>query len=171
MTRTAVHAPGAPAPVGPYSHAVVARGELVHLSGQTPIDPATGRLVEGGVAEQVRRVLANLDQVLGAAGLTFADVVKVNVYLTDMADFAAMNEVYGTVFAAPAPGADHRRRGRAPARRPRRDRARRGERARGPGRSARPRSGGVGRPVLLRLRPSGGPPRRRACAAPSGPRR
>lgn len=103
MTRTAVHAAGAPAPVGPYSHAVVARGELVHLSGQTPIDPATGRLVEGGVAEQVQRVLANLDQVLGAAGLTFADVVKVNVYLTDMADFAAMNEVYGTVFAAPHP--------------------------------------------------------------------
>lgn len=103
MTRTAVHAEGAPAPVGPYSHAVASRGEVVHLSGQTPIDPATGRLVEGGLDDQVRRVFANLERVLDAAGLTFADVVKVNVYLVDMADFAALNAVYGTVFTAPYP--------------------------------------------------------------------
>jgi 2-iminobutanoate/2-iminopropanoate deaminase len=103
VTRTAVHATGAPEPVGPYSHAVAARGELVYLSGQTPIDPASGRLVEGDVSAQVRQVFANLEQVLGAAGLSFDDVVKVNVFLVDMADFAAMNDVYATVFAPPHP--------------------------------------------------------------------
>ena len=103
MTRTTLHAPDAPEPVGPYSHAATARGELVFLSGQTPIDPATGRLVDGGVATQVRRVFANLERVLAAGGLGFDDVVKVNVFLVDMADFAAMNDVYASVFAAPHP--------------------------------------------------------------------
>ena len=103
MNRTTLDAPDAPEPVGPYSHAAVARGELVFLSGQTPIDPATGRLVDGGVVTQVRRVFANLERVLAAGGLGFDDVVKVNVFLVDMADFAAMNDVYASVFAAPHP--------------------------------------------------------------------
>jgi 2-iminobutanoate/2-iminopropanoate deaminase len=103
MTRTTLRADGAPEPVGPYSHAVVTSGELVHLSGQTPIDPVTGRLVDGDLTDQVHRVFANLEQVLAAGGLTFDDVVKVNVYLVDMRDFAAMNAVYATVFEAPYP--------------------------------------------------------------------
>ena len=102
MPRTTVTAANAPAPIGPYS--VAARGsDLVFLSGQTPIDPATGALVEGGIAEQTRQVFANLAAVLSGAGATFDDVVKVNVYLTSMDDFAAMNEVYATIFTAPHP--------------------------------------------------------------------
>jgi 2-iminobutanoate/2-iminopropanoate deaminase len=103
MTRTPLHSTQAPEPVGPYSLAVVATGEPVYLSGQTPIDPATGRLVDGDLAAQVRQVFANLGQVLAAGGLTFGDVVKVNVYLVDMADFVAMNAVYASVFDAPYP--------------------------------------------------------------------
>jgi 2-iminobutanoate/2-iminopropanoate deaminase len=92
----------APPAVGPYSHAVRA-GDLLYLSGQTPIDPATGRLVDGDVAAQSARVFANLGIVLAEAGLSLGDVVKVNVYLTDMADFAAMNSVYESVFTEPLP--------------------------------------------------------------------
>ncbi len=104
MTRTTVHADAAPAPVGPYSHAA-SSGEqgLLHLSGQTPIDPATGRLVDGDVSTQARQVFTNLQAVLAAVGRTLDDVVKVNVYLVDMADFSAVNEVYATVFAEPYP--------------------------------------------------------------------
>ena len=104
MTRTTVHADAAPAPVGPYSHAA-SSGEqgLLHLSGQTPIDPATGRLVDGDVSTQARQVFTNLQAVLAAVGRTLDDVVKVNVYLVDMADFSAINEVYATVFAEPYP--------------------------------------------------------------------
>lgn len=104
MTRSTVHADAAPAPVGPYSHAA-SSGEqgLLHLSGQTPIDPATGRLVDGDVSTQARQVFTNLQAVLDAAGRTLDDVVKVNVYLVDMADFSAVNEVYATVFAEPYP--------------------------------------------------------------------
>lgn len=100
--RETVHAVDAPAAVGPYAHAVVA-GDLLLLSGQTPIDPATGRLVDGDVGTQTARVLANLSAVLAAAGLTLGDVVKCSVYLTDMADFAAMNEAYGRAFGEPFP--------------------------------------------------------------------
>ena len=100
--RDALHAPDAPAAVGPYSHAV-AGGALLYLSGQTPIDPATGALVDGDVATQTRRVLANLSAVLAAAGLDLDDVVKCNVYLVDMADFAAMNGAYALAFAEPFP--------------------------------------------------------------------
>lgn len=102
MPRRTVHAPDAPAAVGPYAHAV-GGGGLLYLSGQTPIDPATGRLVEGDVGVQTERVFANLAAVLAAAGLSFDDVVKVNVYLTDMADFAAMNEAYARTFTEPYP--------------------------------------------------------------------
>jgi len=101
MPRDVIIAPGAAA-VGPYSHAVRA-GDLVFLSGQTPLDPATGELVEGGLAAQAERCLDNLFGVLAAAGLGPDDVVKVNVFLTDMADFAAMNEVYARKFARPYP--------------------------------------------------------------------
>jgi 2-iminobutanoate/2-iminopropanoate deaminase len=100
--RDAVHAPDAPAAIGPYSHAVGA-GELVFLSGQTPIDPATGALIEGDVGLQTAQVIANLAAVLAAADLTLADVVKVNVYLVDMADFPAMNTAYAEAFEAPYP--------------------------------------------------------------------
>jgi 2-iminobutanoate/2-iminopropanoate deaminase len=101
MPRKTYSAPGAVA-VGPYSHAVEA-GDFVFLSGQTPLDPATKALVPGDVAAQTEQVFANLSAVLGAAGLTSDDVVKVNVFLTDMADFAAMNAVYAGKFSAPYP--------------------------------------------------------------------
>lgn len=101
MTREAFTAAGA-ATVGPYSHAVAA-GELVYLSGQTPLDPATGKLPAGDVAVQTEQCFANLANVLAAAGLTFDDVVKVNVFLADIGDFAAMNAVYAKRFAAPYP--------------------------------------------------------------------
>jgi len=103
MTRSTVTAPSAPAAIGPYSHAANGGGGLLYLSGQTPIDPATGRLVDGDVAAQTRQVFANLDAVLRAAGGTLADVVKVNVYLTSMDDFAAMNQAYAEAFTAPYP--------------------------------------------------------------------
>lgn len=101
MPRTAFSAPGAVA-VGPYSHAVES-GETVYLSGQTPLDPQTGALVEGGIAAQAERCLQNLFGVLAAAGLAADDVVKVNVYLVDMSEFAAMNAVYERKFSRPFP--------------------------------------------------------------------
>lgn len=101
MARKSFTAAGAAA-VGPYSHAVEA-GDLVFLSGQTPLDPATGKLVEGDIAAQTEQCFRNLFGVLEAAGLTEADVVKANVFLTDMGDFAAMNKVYATKFSAPYP--------------------------------------------------------------------
>jgi 2-iminobutanoate/2-iminopropanoate deaminase len=101
VPRTAVSAPGAAA-VGPYSHAVDA-GEFVYLSGQTPLDPATGALVAGDIGAQAEQCFRNLFAVLAAAGLTSDDVVKVNVYLVDMAEFAAMNGVYERQFSRPFP--------------------------------------------------------------------
>ena len=101
MPRTAFTAAGAVA-VGPYSHAVQA-GEFFYLSGPTPLDSATGKLVEGDIAAQTEKCFENLFKVLAAAGLTEADVVKANVFLTDMANFAAMNAVYATKFSAPHP--------------------------------------------------------------------
>jgi len=101
MTRKAITAEGA-AVVGPYSHAVRA-GKLVYLSGQTPLDPATGKLLEGDVQAQAAQCFANLFAVLQAGGLTPDHVVKVNVFLTDMNDFPAMNEVYARQFTQPFP--------------------------------------------------------------------
>ncbi|MGO4533532.1 Rid family detoxifying hydrolase [Leifsonia sp. 2MCAF36] len=103
MTRTSISDPNAPEPVGPYSHAVIGAGGALFLSGQTPIDPSNGALVGGDVAAQTAQVFTNLKSVLAAAGRTFDDVVKVNVYLIDMRDFAAMNDIYATVFTAPYP--------------------------------------------------------------------
>ena len=88
--------------VGPYSHAIDT-GQLVFLSGQTPLDPQTGTLVEGGTGQQTSRCLDNLVAVLSAAGLTTDDVVKCNVYLTDMDDFAEMNRAYASYFTQPPP--------------------------------------------------------------------
>ncbi|TBW34496.1 RidA family protein [Siculibacillus lacustris] len=101
MSRKAHAAAGAVA-VGPYSHAVEANG-FVHLSGQTPIDPATGRLVDGDVGVATTQCLENLFAVLAAAGLGPDDVVSCAVYLTDMADFPAMNAAYARAFAEPYP--------------------------------------------------------------------
>jgi 2-iminobutanoate/2-iminopropanoate deaminase len=103
VTRTTVSASSAPEPVGPYSHAALGADGTIFLSGQTPIDPTTGKLLEGDVAAQTRQVFANLGSVLSAVGRTLDDVVKVTVYLVDMNDFAAMNSVYSTVFSAPYP--------------------------------------------------------------------
>ena len=101
MGRRAIDASGAAA-VGPYSHGVRAKN-VVFLSGQTPLDPATGQLVTGSIGEQVHQCFANLGAVLKAAGLGFEHVVKSNVFLLDMKDFAAMNEVYKTYFTEPYP--------------------------------------------------------------------
>jgi 2-iminobutanoate/2-iminopropanoate deaminase len=90
------------AAVGPYSHAIDSDG-LVFLSGQTPLDPKTGKLAEGGIKEQTEQVFKNLAGVLEAGGLTFDNVQKTNVFLIDMNDFAAMNEVYKTKFSEPYP--------------------------------------------------------------------
>lgn len=101
MSRTAYSAPNATA-VGPYSHAVAA-GKFIYLSGQTPIDPATGKLVAGDVSAQAEQCFKNLFAVLEAAGLTPNDVIKVNVFLTNMDNFAAMNTVYARQFETPYP--------------------------------------------------------------------
>ncbi len=102
MARETVNSAQAPKAVGPYAHAVWA-GDLLYLSGQVPIDPATGKLVEGGVAAQTRQVLDNLEAVLRTAGLTMEHVVKCNIFLTSMADFPTVNEIYQARFQPPYP--------------------------------------------------------------------
>ena len=97
-----VSTPNAPGAIGPYSQALQA-GDFLFLSGQIPLDPATGTVVEGGIAEQTHQVLKNIGAVLSAAGASYAQVVKTTVFLQDMADFATMNEIYGGYFSAPAP--------------------------------------------------------------------
>jgi 2-iminobutanoate/2-iminopropanoate deaminase len=92
----------APAAIGPYSQAVIAGG-FVFVSGQIPINPATGEFVPGGVAEQTEQVMRNLASILSAAGSSITDVVKTTVFLADMGDFAAMNEVYGRYFPEDPP--------------------------------------------------------------------
>jgi 2-iminobutanoate/2-iminopropanoate deaminase len=105
--KSALHVEDAPKAIGPYSQAQVVRlhggQKLVYTSGQTGLDPKSGNLVAGGVKEQTQRVLDNLAAVLRGAGLGFGDVVKTTVYLTDMQDFAAMNEIYGAAFGATPP--------------------------------------------------------------------
>ena len=100
--KDAVSTDRAPAAIGPYSQAIRS-GHLLFLSGQSPLDPATGAIVSGGISEQTERVLQNLGAILQAAGASFDRVVKTTVYLADMSEFAAMNEVYGRYFPAPAP--------------------------------------------------------------------
>jgi 2-iminobutanoate/2-iminopropanoate deaminase len=100
--RKTVSTGEAPAAIGPYSQAV-SSGGFLFCSGQIPIDPATGKMVEGGIEAQTERVLKNLEAVLSAGGSTLATVVKTTVYLADMADFPAMNAVYGKFFGQAPP--------------------------------------------------------------------
>jgi 2-iminobutanoate/2-iminopropanoate deaminase len=102
MPREAVSAAGAPKAIGPYSSALRV-GDLLFISGQVPVDPASGNMVEGSIADQTRQVLRNIGALLDAAGLTFADVARTTVYLADMNDFAEMNEAYRAVFVEPFP--------------------------------------------------------------------
>jgi 2-iminobutanoate/2-iminopropanoate deaminase len=100
--REAITTASAPAAIGPYSQAIKA-GNLLFLSGQIPLDPATGNLVEGGVEAQTRQVFTNIGAILQAAGASFDAVVTATVYLADMNDFAKVNEIYATYFSSPAP--------------------------------------------------------------------
>ena len=102
MARQPIHTDSAPAAVGPYSQAVRA-GNTVFLSGQIPLDPATGVLVEGDIATQARRAFDNLQAVCVAGGGSFDDVVRLGLYLTDLADFGAVNAVMAEYFAQPYP--------------------------------------------------------------------
>lgn len=99
----AINTEKAPAAIGPYSQAIDTGVGLVFVSGQLPIDPATGAFPEGGVKDQTRQSLANARAILEAAGLSLKNVVKTTVFLADMADFASMNEVYSQFFTAPFP--------------------------------------------------------------------
>ena len=100
--RRPIETDDAPAPIGPYSQAVVADGVL-YCSGQVPLDPATGELVDGGVAEQARRCLESLDAVCRAAGTRLAEAARIGIYLTDMELFAELNDVYASFFSEPFP--------------------------------------------------------------------
>ena len=100
--RTVIATDRAPAAVGPYSQAIRA-GKFVFTAGQIPMDPATGKLVDGDIQAQTRRVLQNVQAVLEAAGASLANVVKVTVFLQDMGNFKAMNEVYAEFFTANPP--------------------------------------------------------------------
>lgn len=102
MTNQAVSTSSAPAAVGPYSQGIVS-GDLVFCSGQLGLDPATGRLVEGGVEAQADRAMRNLAAVLDAAGVSINDVVKTTILLVDIDDFAAVNAVYATFMPDPPP--------------------------------------------------------------------
>ena len=102
MSREGISSPHGPPIAGPYSPAVRS-GDLVFLSGATGVDPATGKLVEGDVSAQAEQVFKNLSAALAAAGLGFGDVLKCNVYLTDIGDFQAMNAVYARHFEPPYP--------------------------------------------------------------------
>lgn len=107
MTLRAIAVDGAPKAIGPYSQGQAIElpglGRLVFTAGQVGLDPARGELVPGGIVEQTERVLVNLQAVLEGAGCGFADVVKTTVFLADMQDFQAMNEVYATRFTGPPP--------------------------------------------------------------------
>ena len=100
--REAVATERAPKAIGPYSQAIKA-ASLLFCSGQIPLNPVTGAMVEGDIAAQTRQVFANIAAILQAAGTSFDRVVKTTVFLADMNDFAAMNEVYATFFTSPAP--------------------------------------------------------------------
>ncbi|MBO5062113.1 MAG: RidA family protein [Prevotella sp.] len=98
----ALHTNNAPAAIGPYSQAIEVNG-FVFASGQIPINPATGEIVEGGIKEQTRQALTNASKIMEEAGLSLANVIKTTVFMADMNDFAAMNEVYATFFKEPFP--------------------------------------------------------------------
>ncbi|MCC6873627.1 MAG: RidA family protein [Sandaracinaceae bacterium] len=104
MEREAISTSAAPAAIGPYSQAIRC-GDVVYLSGQIPLDPETGKLIEGDVRAQTERVMKNLAAVLEASGTSFAKVLKTTIFLADLGDFAVVNEVYGRVFEGVAPPA------------------------------------------------------------------
>jgi 2-iminobutanoate/2-iminopropanoate deaminase len=97
MLKKQIHTNAAPAAIGPYSQAVRV-GDLIFYSGQIPLDPASGAMVSGGIVEQTRQVMANMRSVLHASGLDFSNVIKTTIYLTDLADFATVNEIYGEFY-------------------------------------------------------------------------
>lgn len=100
--KQSISSPDAPKAIGPYSQGIRA-GQLLFASGQIPLDPATGMLVEGDVTAQARRVMENLGAILRAAGLSFVHVVRTTIFLADMNDFSKVNEVYGGYFSEPYP--------------------------------------------------------------------
>ncbi len=100
--KKVIHTTKAPAAIGPYSQAVEANG-MLFISGQVPIDPATGKIIEGGITEQTEQVMQNIGAILEEAGYGFPDVIKSTCLLSDMANFAAMNEVYGKYYAENPP--------------------------------------------------------------------
>ena len=102
MLKKQITTSDAPAAIGPYSQAVQA-GNFIFYSGQIPLHPESGNVVEGGIVEQTRQVMANMRAVLHASGREFSDVVKTTIYLTDLADFATVNEIYGEVFTEVPP--------------------------------------------------------------------
>lgn len=102
MSKRAIETSAAPSAIGPYSQAVTAGGWLF-VSGQIPLDPQTGELVDSSIEAATRRVLDNLTAVLSATGTTLGEVVRTTIYLTDLADFATVNAVYGEYFSAPYP--------------------------------------------------------------------
>ena len=102
MSRETIQTENAPAAIGPYSQAVAVDGVL-YVSGQIPLDPVSGEIVEGGLSAQTTRVLENLKAVVEAAGGDLGKVVKVTIYVTDMGQFATVNELYGSYFSAPFP--------------------------------------------------------------------
>lgn len=102
MTKSIIHTEHAPAAVGPYSQAVRV-GQFLYTAGQIPLDPATGKLVQGPISEQTERALRNLEAILTEAGGSFSHVVKTTVFLQDMAEFGAMNAVYKDFFPADPP--------------------------------------------------------------------
>lgn len=103
MTKTILATEKAPAALGPYSQGVVAAGEMIFVSGQIPIDPATGALVDGDVAAQATRCMENIKAILAEAGVGMENIVKTTIYLKDMNNFGVVNEVYGKYFEKDAP--------------------------------------------------------------------
>ncbi len=102
MPKTKIHTESAPKPAGPYSQAIVA-GKTVYVAGQGPLNPRTGKLVTGSFEQEAEQTFENIMEILQAAGCSLADVVKVTVYLADLADFAKMNEIYTRYFSEPYP--------------------------------------------------------------------
>lgn len=102
MEKQIINTQGAPAPIGPYNQAV-RTGDLLFVSGQIPLDPATGELVQSGIQAETERVMENLSAILKEAGMDFSHVVKSSIFLTDMHQFAQVNEVYARYFPENAP--------------------------------------------------------------------
>lgn len=102
MAKQIINTPNAPAPIGPYNQAIKT-GNLLFISGQTPLVPETGLMVEGDIAAEAHRVMQNLQAILTEAGMDFSHVVKTNIFLSDMALFAAVNEVYASYFTSEYP--------------------------------------------------------------------